>query len=151
MADPVNVGNPTPRLRDLSQMWAALLHADWNSLAVVPTDHEIDVGDVVSTLRDAIKSASPQVAVIDGRGSDVSEGKKLAGSVSTVVGSGSRVVVITDSLLRSLASIHLVQAVSSVLLVIRLGEMDMEALTSTVATVGAERIVGSVTASSTGR
>jgi hypothetical protein len=148
MADPVNVGNPTPRLRDLSQMWSALLHADWNALAVVPADHEIDVGDVIEALNDSIQGVLPSVTIVDGRGCDATEGKRLASTVSSTVRGGTRVVVVTDSLLRSLASIHLVQAASSVLLVIRLGEMNVEALTSTVAAVGGDRVVGSVTASS---
>jgi hypothetical protein len=40
--------------------------------------------------------------------------------------------------------------VNAVLLVVRVGFMDLDSLTSTVAMVGSDRIVGSVTASSAG-
>ena len=60
----------------------------------------------------------------------------------------SRAVVLVDSLIQSLAGVHLVQGVDAVVLAVHVGDMDLEALTSSVAIIGPDRILGSFTAPS---
>jgi len=146
MAD--HSGGPVPQqgARDLEEMWTALFACDWNSLAVIPTDHGVSVQQVVDALQATVGASYPPVRFIDARGIDLAEAKRLARDLSAAVSDGFRAVVVVDSLIRSLSGVHLVQEVSAVLLVVRVGLMDLDSLTNTVAIVGSERIVGSVTA-----
>jgi hypothetical protein len=132
--------------RDLDEMWKALLAGGWTSLAIVPTDHHISVQAVVDSLHRTTGGSSPPVRCIDSRGTDVSEGKAMTRDLERAVAEKSRVVVVVDALVRSLSGMHLVHEVNAILLVVRVGSMDLDSLTSTVAMVGAERIFGSVTA-----
>lgn len=146
MAD--DFGEPAPEqgIHDLEEMWKALLSCDWSSLAVIPTDDRVSVQEVVSALQATSRAADPPVRCIDARGVDIANGKRLVGELAQAVSEHSRAVVVVDSLIRSLSGVHLVQEVDAVLLVVRVGAMDLDSLTNTVAIVGAERIMGSVTA-----
>lgn len=143
--DPVGVAHPQGQL-DLEEMWKALLACDWNSLAVIPTDQGVSVQAVVDTLQSVSSATGRPVKCLDARGVEIADGKRLAKELTAALSTNTRAVVVVDSLIRSLSGVHLVQGVNAVLLVVRVGLMDLDALTSTVAIVGAERIVGSVTA-----
>ena len=145
---PDESAGPAPRqeVRDLEEMWTALLACGWNLLAVVPTDHGISVQPVVDALRATSGAANPPVSCIDARGADIAEAKRLAEELAAAISRKSRAVVVVDSLMGSLSGVHLVQGANSVLLVVRIGGMDLDSLTGTVAIVGSERVVGSVTA-----
>jgi len=131
--------------KDLEEMWGALLRCDWNSLAVVPTDPGVSVREVVAVLQSKIAGSNPVIRVIDARGVDVADGKRLAGQMAADSGRA-RTVVVVDSLIQSLSGVHLVQGVNAVLLVVRVAALDLESLASTVAIVGPTRVLGSVTA-----
>lgn len=142
---------PTPTqnaqgVLDLQEMWSALLACDWKSLTLVPTDHGMAVQEVVDAFRSVTASAQPPILFVDGRGVDVAQGKRLAQDVEAALAGPSRIVVVVDPLIHSLSGTHLVRCAQAVLLVVRVGAMDVDALTSTVSMVGPERIVGSVTA-----
>jgi hypothetical protein len=145
---PDDSGEPAPRQdhRDIEEMWKALLACDWNSLAVIPTDDRVSVQEVVDALQATSGEADPPVRCIDARGVDIADGKRLVRDLATAVAGNTRAVVVVDSLIRSLSGVHLVEEVDAVLLVVRVGAMDLDSLVSTVAIVGAERIMGSVTA-----
>jgi len=146
MADDSGELAPEQGIQDLEEMWKALLACDWNSLAVIPTDDRVSVEEVVAALQATSGAADPPVRIIDARGVDIANGKRLVRDLAAAVSENSRAVVVVDSLIRSLSGVHLVQEVEAVLLVVRVGAMDLDSLTNTVALVGAERIMGSVTA-----
>jgi len=146
MADDPGAPAPQQGTHDLEEMWKALLACDWNSLAVIPTDDRVSVEEVVAALRATSGASDPPVRCIDARGVDIADGKRLVRDLAAAVTENSRAVVVVDSLIRSLSGVHLVQEVDAVLLVVRVGAMDLDSLTNTVAIVGAERIMGSVTA-----
>lgn len=131
---------------DLLAMWSALLAGDWDSLAVVPADPEIALGPLVDALVASSTGTRRPATLVDARGVDAAEGKRLASGIPTVVGAGERPVVVMDSPMRSLSGVHFIPCVGSVLLVVRVGAADPESLASTVSLVGAERIIGSVAA-----
>ena len=133
---------------DLLGMWAALLELGWSSIALVPTGASVSVQSSVEALRTALKGVREPPVVIDARGADVPEGKKRLGELHTALSSGTRAVVLVDSLIQSLAGVHLVHGVDAVVLAVHVGEMDLESLTSSVAIIGPERILGSFTAPS---
>jgi hypothetical protein len=133
-------------LPDLVEMWTALLACDWDSLAVIPTDRGVSVQQVMAALLESAVGSDPPVRCIDARGVDVAEAKRLEGDLAAALSERSRAVVVVDPLILSLSGVHLVQAVNAVLLVVQVGAMDLDSLTSTVAIVGAERILGSVAA-----
>jgi hypothetical protein len=131
---------------DLQEMWKALLACDWRSLTLVPTDHGMAVQQVVDAFHSIADSVKPPIRLIDARGVDVAQGKRLAQDAEGALASDTRLVVVVDPLIHSLSGAHLVRCAHAVLLIVRVGAMDVDALTSTVSMVGAERIVGSVTA-----
>ncbi|MGA8890106.1 MAG: hypothetical protein WB493_00965 [Anaeromyxobacteraceae bacterium] len=133
-------------LLDLREMWDALLDQGWGSLALVPTGTSVSVQSSVDALRAALQKAPQALQIIDARGADVAEGKKKLGDLRVAVADGSRAVVLVDSLIQSLAGVHLVQGVDAVVLAVHVGDMDLESLTSSVAMIGPDRILGSFTA-----
>jgi hypothetical protein len=135
-----------PGFLDLVEMWDALLVGGWDSLAVVPTDHQVSSDLVVLALETSVQKRPGGVRILDARGADAPASKRLAGEFSTAIVAGERVVVLVDSLMRSLSGVHLLQSVGAVLLVIRVAGMDLESVSSTIALIGSERILGSVTA-----
>lgn len=143
--DPAGGAHPQGQL-DLEEMWKALLACEWDSLAVIPTDQGVSVQAVVDTLQSISSRTGRPVKCLDARGVEIAGSKRLAKDLAATLSTNTRAVVVVDSLIRSLSGVHLVQGVNAVLLVVRVGLMDLDALTSTVAIVGAERIVGSVTA-----
>lgn len=147
LTDSPSVTSSPPGFHDLVDMWVALLEGGWDSLAVVPSDHEVSVDTVVDALREALRRAgSERIQVIDARDADVAAARRLASDLSSALSRGDRAVVVVDSVMRSLSGMHLIQAVNALLLVIRLGAMDVDALSSTVTLVGPERILGAVAA-----
>ena len=146
MPDDLAGGAPPQGQLDLEEMWKALLACDWDSLAVIPTDQGVSVQSVVDTLLAISSRTGRPVKCLDARGVEIADGKRLAKELAAARSTNTRAVVVVDSLIRSLSGVHLVQGVNAVLLVVRVGLMDLDALTSTVAIVGAERIVGSVAA-----
>ncbi len=133
---------------DLEAMWAALLAGDWSALAVVPTDEGISAKDVVDALQRAVVGTNPPVHVVDARGVDVEEARRLVGRVESALAKQARAVVVVDPLVRSLAGVHLVRDADAILLVVKVGARELQSLTSTVSMLGTARILGSVTAPS---
>jgi hypothetical protein len=131
---------------DLQEMWGALLVYDWTSLVLVPTGRGMAVQQVVDAFQVVTAGIQPPIQFVDARGVDVAKGKLLAQDVEAALSGASRVVAVVDPLIHSLSGAHLVRCAQAVLLIVRVGAMDLDALTSTVSMVGAERIVGSVTA-----
>jgi hypothetical protein len=131
---------------DLLAMWSALLASEWDSLAVIPADPDVALGPLVDALVASSHGARRPATLVDARGVDALEGKRLASEIPTGVGAGERPVVVMDSLMRSLTGVHFLPCVRSVLLVVQVGATDPESLSSTVSLVGVERIIGSVAA-----
>lgn len=130
-------------------MWRSLLDASWNSLAVVPTHDSVAMDGVLASLRGLGDSAAP-VEIRDGRGLEIDGGKALAEEIGTLTRSGARVVAVVDSLLRSLAGVHVVQASDAVLLVMRIGDLDLEGLPGALDLIGPARILGAVSSAPAG-
>ncbi len=126
-------------------MWESILAASWGSLAVVPTDHETSVALVTSAFG-VLAARHPEgtLRLIDAQGATVSHGELLTDELARAVKGGARVVVVVDSLMRSLAGIPLLRRAEVVLLVVRVGSSEPEGLRSTIGIVGTDRIMGSV-------
>jgi len=141
----------TPATRELDEMWESLLAASWNSLAVVPADHGTPVGLVTASLGAvAVRHSRGDFRLIDAQGATVQGGDLLSQDLAAAVKEGTRVIVVVDSLMRSLAGVPLVQQAEVVLLVVRISPSDPEGLRSTIGIVGPERIMGSVAVPSDG-
>jgi hypothetical protein len=139
-----------PGVLDLVEMWKSLLDGSWNSLAVVPSDQLVSVRAVVEALGLVTRDAADRVRVFDARGFDVDQVKALFSEIASTISSGKRVVIVVDSLMRSLAGAQVVRDANAVLLVIRMGGLDHESLTSTLDLVGHDRIVGAVSSGGEG-
>jgi hypothetical protein len=130
---------------DISEMWRGLLATGWHSLAVVPTDKTVSCQVVADALASVASSSEGTVHRIDARGADIAAARQRVGEVQSLRDSEQKTVVFVDSLMESLSGVHLVREVDAVLLVVRVGSIDVESLTSSVSMIGPDKIVGSVT------
>jgi len=131
--------------RALEDMWESLLLSGWSSLAVVPADHGTSVELVTQALEVVTGRNAPRgFQLIDATSASVPDGEKIAREVMAAVEKGSRVVVVVDSVMRSLSGIPIIRASQEVLLVVRVGHGDPDGLNSTIGIVGADRIMGTV-------
>jgi hypothetical protein len=135
-----------PALPLLIDMWDALLAQDWPSLGVVPADHRVSLDVVVAALEASARTAARPVHIVDARGLDVAQGRRLAGETSADAASGRRPVFVVDSLMRSLSGVHLIQSASLVLVVVHAEGMEAGSTSSTVDLVGADRVLGMIVA-----
>lgn len=132
-------------MRELEDMWESILGSPWSSLAVLPTDHGTPV-DLVASAFDAVarRHSANAPRIIDAQGATVPQGENLSRELESNVMAGERAVVIVDSVMRSLAGIPLLRSVDAILLVVRVGVSDLDAIASTLAIVGGDRVIGSV-------
>jgi len=126
-------------------MWLSLMREKWSSIAVVPTGDLADARTVANALSAVTElQESGPVRIIDAGGATVAEGARLSQELAAVVAGGARAVVAVDSLLENLGGVPLVRDTEAALLVIRLGSAHFDAVRSTVAIIGRERVLGSV-------
>jgi hypothetical protein len=112
---------------------------------VIPASASTSVESVLAALESVLPPGpeSP-VEVLDGRGASMGDGSRLAGLVTEGAPEDRRVVAFIDAITQSLAGVPLVRASDSVLLVVQVNSPDVESLSSTLAIVGIDRVVGSV-------
>jgi hypothetical protein len=126
-------------------MWLSLMQGDWSSIAVVPTDPGTSAKAVTSALEEIaqLHDVGP-FTVVDAEGASIGEGERLSEQVLFMAAQGSRPVVAVDSLIQSLSGVPLIRGIDAVLLVVRLGSSNFEAVQSTIDIIEPRRIVGSV-------
>jgi hypothetical protein len=127
-------------------MWLSLMGGGWSSLVVVPTDPDVSARVVTGALAEVatFHDLGP-FQIIDALGASPAVGEQLAKELASVVASGVRAVAAVDSLMQSLAGVHLVRDADAALLVVRLGPANFDYVQSTIDIIGRERILGAVT------
>lgn len=130
---------------ELQQMWISLMRGSWSSIAVVPTAPDTSAKPVTDALLEVARHHDlGKFTIIDAAGASVADRMRLADDLANVVAGGTRAVVAVDSLLESLAGVHLVKDTDAVLLVVQIGSSSFHSMQSTIEIIGHGRIVGSV-------
>lgn len=126
------------------RLWFTLQGRPWSSLAVIGTDASTDADRVARTLA-AVGRRDGQipVEVVTGLGVSFQDVPRIVNQV-THASTDKLLLVSCDPLRRNPAMIPLLQAVSGVVLVVRLGESRMDSVQKTIDAVGRDRLVATI-------
>ena len=137
---------------DWQRIWFATRQQAWTSLAVIPSDHGVDVGRVAESLVAAGRLLDDKpVTLLNGRGAELSGVRQLVDSLAVMTGRGEWVVVAVDPIGLNPTTVPLVRATSAALLVVQLGESLLASSRATIEAVGRERFLGSIVLSGPGQ
>jgi hypothetical protein len=127
------------------RVWFAIKRHGWTSLALVPSHSGVDVLRIAETLgATARRQGERPVHVVNGTGIHLENVQKVIDAVGSGTARGDWVIVPVDAVTDNPSAIALVQASSSALLVIQLGESLLADSESTLDAIGRERFIGSV-------
>ena len=142
---------PTPN-SDWQRLWFSTREQDWSSLALVPGDASVDVGQVAETLAATGRLYGQRsVTVLNGQGVQLPNIHQLLDTLGAMTGRGDWVIVPVDSIATNPSSVPIVRATSAALLVVRLGESQLASARSAIEAVGRERFLGSIVLGTHGR
>ena len=147
MEHPPGRAFPAVHPSDLEEMWRGLLSSAWRSISIVPSDPGASVREVLAALTAASSASGIRVQLLDVRGV-APEGSREASAQLAAASPARRVVLLADPAARNPAGAELIRASDGILLVVRVGTLDLESLTSALGPLGADRILGSVAAPS---
>jgi hypothetical protein len=127
------------------RIWFSIRQQGWNSLALVPSYSGIDAKKVANAFAATGRmQGERQVSVIDATGVHLDSVQQVVEAVAAAVARGEWVIVPVDAIDDNPSAIAIVQAASSALLLIRLGESRLNAAKNALEAVGRERFLGSV-------
>lgn len=127
------------------RIWFSIRRHDWNSLALVPSHPATDVVRVAETLAETgrVQGERP-IIVINGTGVQLAGVQQVGEAIAANVARGDRVMVTVDPIIDNPSAIAIVQAASSALLVLRLGDAAFTDAQTTLDAVGRDRFLGSI-------
>jgi hypothetical protein len=126
-------------------LWFSTRKSAWSSLALVPSDGDVDVGRAAAHLVEAgLLHGERPVSLMDAQGIHLSNVQPFLDRLVDLVRRGEWVIVTVDSLQNNPAGLPIVRATSCALLVVRLGSSLLGSARSTIEALGRERLLGSV-------
>ena len=138
---------PPPRGPEFQRLWFTLQAQNWRSLAVVATENGADAVSVAAALA-AIGTRDGQtpVQVLSAVGLSFADLPRLVAQMpgSPTASAAPLTLVACDALQRNPAMIPIVQQASGVVLIVRLGQTALASVRATVAQVGRERILATI-------
>ena len=142
------MSGPLSREPEWQRLWFSLQRQPWRSLAVLGTDGSTDAGLVARTLA-AIGTRDGQtpVRVLSATGVSFPDVPRIISQMCPFATPGEEsplTVVACDGLDRNPAMIPIVQQASGVVLVVRLGQARLHSIRTTVAQVGRERVLATI-------
>ena len=101
---------PTPE-NDWQRLWLATRQQAWTSLAIIPSDGSVDVGQVAETLiaTGRLHGEKP-VNLLDAKGVQLAGMRQLLDTLSTMTARGDWVIVPVDPISENPSSVPIVQA-----------------------------------------
>ncbi len=149
MANTGTSGSEAPTA-EMQRLWFATLRKEWSSLVVVPAHPKGSASKVARSLAQvAALHKDDAIKLITAEGADLTGASRLIIDMTSHVASGGLVIIVLDSVLSNPAGIPVALAADASLLVVELGETDLESGKRTVELLGGEnRFVGAVTVSS---
>jgi hypothetical protein len=127
------------------RIWFASRHRNWTSLALVPSDAEVDVAPMADMLATTGRLHGERpVHVVDARGVQLESLRHIVDSIAAIVGRNEYVVVPVDPVADNPAAIAILRACSDALLVVRLGESMLTVAQNTIDIVDRDRFLGGV-------
>jgi hypothetical protein len=128
------------------RLWFQLQARPWTSLALVPTDSDIDVTAAAEALvAVGRKNGHPNLTLLNGIGVRPHDVQSMLSAVGEASVQGGPVIVACDGLQVNPAALPLARACSGVLVVIRLGASRIDSARRTVEAIGRGRVITSIT------
>jgi hypothetical protein len=127
------------------RIWFAMRQHTWTSLALVPSHGGVDVVKVAEMLvaTGRVQAERP-VELVNATGVQLANVQGVIESLTSIADGGSSAIVAVDPILDNPSAIAIVQAASTALLVVRLGESLMGTAQTSLDLVGRSRFIGSI-------
>ena len=130
---------------DWQRLWVATRQKAWTSLAIIPSDIGVDIGQVADSLVAAGRlHGEKPVTLLKATGAQLNDVRQLIEKLNVMTARGEWVIVAVDPIEDNPSVIPLVRAASAALLVVRLGESLLASAHTAIDTVGRARFLGSV-------
>ena len=142
----------TPPNSEWQRIWLSMRQHAWTSLAIVPSHAGIDVVMVAEMLvaTGRLQGERP-VDLVNATGVQLANVQDLIESLSAVSNRGGSAIVPVDPILDNPSAIAIVQAASSALFVVRLGESLIAGAQTSLDLVGRSRFIGSIVVDGAGK
>lgn len=127
------------------RIWFAVRSQTWTSLALIPSNVGIDSARVAESLAamGRVHGERP-VTLINATGVEIAKVQAVIDAIAAGVARGDRVVVAVGAISEQPSSVAIAQAASAALLIVRLGESQLDTAQSALLAVGRDRFLGSV-------
>jgi hypothetical protein len=127
------------------RIWFAVRGQAWTSLALVPSNPGIDAARIAESLAAVGRvHAERPVTLINATGAEITNVQSVIDAIGASVARSERVIVAVGAITEQPGTVAIAQATSAVLLIVRLGESQLDAAQSTLLAVGRDRFLGSV-------
>jgi hypothetical protein len=127
------------------RIWFAVRGQAWTSLALVPGSAGIDSARIAESLTAMGRvHAERPVTLINATGVEITNVQAVIDAISASVARGERAIVAVGAITEQPSTVAVAQATSAVLLLVRLGESQLDAAQSTLLAIGRDRFLGSV-------
>jgi hypothetical protein len=144
--------NERPPDNDWQRIWFSTRQENWQSLALIPSDHGVDVLRVAEALV-AIgrQHGERKVNLLNATNLHLENVQDRIESMTGMTRRGEWVIVAVDPVVENPSAAAIVRAASAALLVVRLGESFLASSRAAIDTIGRERFLGSVVLDSAGQ
>jgi hypothetical protein len=139
------LGAQTPTADVYARAWFGLAHHPWTSVALVPANPGIALLTIANAIAAVGNSYADPVAVLTAQHVTPASARSLLVELARRNASGDRSIVATAWPLRDAGVIPIARAVDACVLIVRLGETTLREARETIACIGSERFLGSVT------
>jgi hypothetical protein len=130
---------------DWQRIWLSTRQQNWSSLALIPSDSDVEVTGVAESLAATGRQYGERpVSLLNAKGTQLANIRQLLDTLSTMTGRGDWVIVQVDPIGENPSSVPIVQATSASLLVVRLGESLLGSARAAIEVIGRAHFIGSI-------
>ncbi len=135
----------TPPDNDWQRIWFSTRQQNWQSLAIIPSDPEVDVVRVAEALVAVGRLHGERpVTLVNATNLDLKNVQPSIESIAGLTARGEWIIVAVDPVVENPSAMAIVRATSAALLVVRLGASLLPSARAAVDVIGRERFLGSV-------
>ena len=141
----------TPSDNDWQRIWFSTRQQNWQSLAIIPSDPEVDVVRIAVGLVEIGRLHGERpVTFLNATNVKLENVHHSIESIAALNARGDWVIVAVDPVVENPSSVAIVRATSASLLVVRLGASLLASARTAIDVIGRERFLGSVVLDGTG-
>lgn len=135
----------TPSDNDWQRIWFSTRQQNWQSLAIIPSDPEVNVVPIAEALVEIGRLHGERpVTFLNATNVKLENVHHSIESIAAMSGRGDWVIVAVDPVVENPSSVAIVRATSASLLVVRLGASFLASAQAAIEIIGRDRFLGSV-------